>query len=857
MMPRRWALLSAVLAVVLMPSPLPAQSGFRYVHPTDPTCGGHSPCYTTIQAAVNATTAGEHVILQAGTYHEQVNVTGKNNTPGATENDRIVIESDPAAEVGSVVLQGSVGQCTNGHAIRLQQSKFITIRALTITGSGGQAVSLLGGNNQNQDIHLERLRIFANGSGSCDGGITIARGNPATLILNSLIYANGRNGVSTVDADGGPHYLVGNTIHGNQWSGVSVTRSHEIFLVNNAITANGTASGTTGGRFGVSRENSTTPQPSGIHLLNNLICGNRLGEISGPVLDATDAGNLTPTGTEGPGVTARAGCSVVSNLYAFVNGPDGVMNTVDDDFTPVTASPLLDAGLDPRTLGLNAAFNALLEADHLRASARPRIGTPGGAARFDIGAREPDVADQIAPLVTILAPPDNSYVRLQVPVQAQAIDQGGGVAAFTLRAGVQALITTLNPVLPPPAPAVTASATWNTTILADGIYSLTAEAEDAAGNFGSATRVLIVDNTPPETTIVDGPSGTTTMTSTSFTFAGTDNLAPANSLRFAWRLDGGEWSDSGAAHSASFSNLSQAPHTFEVKARDLAGNEDLSPSTRTFTVTTPLITITDPVAAATIAAGELIVQGSVGVQGVGIGVSVNGLPAAVRGNRFAVLIPVDATTTNVTATLTSPAGSATDTIAISVSPSDAPSPSLHAVPIQGVAPLSVAFRVTGSLHAPQFQLDVDGDGTADFNGVLDDTPFVYQQPGLYIPVATFVDQTGMLRTARGVVHVYDLATLDGALQAQWGGLKNALRQGDISLALTFIASRSRTRYAQIFSDVALDLPNVDSILTTFHLVDAWSLVAIGRMVRVDDGVAVSFEVRFLLDDDGVWRVVSF
>jgi hypothetical protein len=61
------------------------------------------------------------------------------------------------------------------------------------------------------------------------------------------------------------------------------------------------------------------------------------------------------------------------------------------------------------------------------------------------------VADEIGPLVTILAPPANSYVRLQVPVQAQATDQGSGVASFTVRVGAQPLTATLTPSLPPPA----------------------------------------------------------------------------------------------------------------------------------------------------------------------------------------------------------------------------------------------------------------------------------------------------------------------------------------------------------------------------------------------------------------------
>ena len=112
---------------------------------------------------------------------------------------------------------------------------------MTVTGAGGEAIALLGGNNENTAIHIEPNRMFGNGSSSCNGGITIARGNPDTLIVNNLISGNGRNGIATIDADGGPHSIIEDTIHGNQWSGVNVTRNHQVVLANNAITGNGTA----------------------------------------------------------------------------------------------------------------------------------------------------------------------------------------------------------------------------------------------------------------------------------------------------------------------------------------------------------------------------------------------------------------------------------------------------------------------------------------------------------------------------------------------------------------------------------------------------------------------------------------
>jgi hypothetical protein len=852
-----WTLVGALLAVVLIPSSLPAQSGFRYVHPTDPTCGNHNPCYTTIQAAVNAATAGEHVILQSGTYHQQVNVTAKNTTPSATEADRIVIEADPVADVGSVVLQGSVTQCTNGYAIRLQQSKFITVRGLTITGAGGQAISLLGGNNQNQAIHLERLRIYGNGSASCDGGITIARGNPGTVVLNSLIYANGRNGFATIDADGGPHYLIGDTIHANQWSGVSVTRNHEIYLVNNAITANGTAPGSTGGRFGVSRESSTSPQPAGIHLLNNLVCGNRLGEINGPALDASDSANLTPTGTEGPGVTGRAGCDVVSNVYGDVDGPDGVANTSDDDFTPVTASPLLDAGLDPRTLGLDTAFNPLLESDYLKTAARPRLGTPGGTARFDIGAREPDVVDEIAPLVAILAPPANSYVRLQVPVQAQATDQGSGVATFALRVGTQALTATLNPALRPPAASVTASATWDTTGVPDGTYTLTAEAEDAAGNTGSASRVLIADNTPPDTQITGGPASVVTATSATFTFFGTDNLTTAAELEFAWRLDGAAYSAFSTATTATLSTLSAGSHTFEVKSRDRAGNEDSTPAPLTFVIVGLQITIMDPMGGATVPSGLLLVRGTVQSAPIEVGVSVNGYPAFVSGTEWAAEVPIEPGSNTLTALAVAiDGGQASTTVTVTASET-ATSVLLLVNPRSGPAPLQVGWQVSNQTGRELISLELDRLGTGGFDAptfTVADVQTTYTSAGLYFPVLRATDDQGAVYAARTRVLVEDPQTVINRFQSLWSQFKLRLQASDIPGALMFLAPVVQQRFQDVFQQLGPNLPAIAAGLGAMQVVDQLDDLAETLIIQLEDGVPMLHFIYFRRNSAGQWLI---
>jgi hypothetical protein len=851
-----------LLAMLMATGPAAAQTGItRYVNHTDATCGGHTPCYATIQAAVNAVQAADTIQIQAGLYVEQVEIAGKNMT-GTTEASRIIIQADPAAAVGSVILHGAVTQCTNGFAIRVQQSKFITIRGLTITGAGAQGISLLGGNNQNTAIHIERNRIVGNGSASCGGGITIAGGNPHTLIVNNLIYANGGNGLATIDASGGPHDIIGNSIHGNGWSGMNITFNQQVFLVNNAITGNGTPGSMHG--FGIVRETTPPPNlpyPAGSQLLNNLICGNQLGEISGPALDATDSGNLTPTGTEGPGVAASAGCDNTATVYKSLSGPDGLVGTADDDFTLATGSPAIDRGMDPRTLGLPTTFTPLLEADFTGDAARPRNGTGTPTALFDMGALEATVPDTQAPTVSFLQPAVNAHLRQTVTVQAQATDSGSGVLSLTLKADSQSLTATLSPTVPPPAASVTATASWNTTIFADGTHTLTATAADQGSNPASAQRVVIVDNTPPQAQITDGPSGQITSTSATLTYTGTDNLTPVGSLVFAWRLDGGAYTPFAAATTASVSGLADGLHLFEVKVRDLAGNETALPASRTFTVSALSLQVTSPPAGATVQAGLLLVRGSVNAGGAEVGVTVNGRAAAVDGSAFTALVSVDRGTTQLTAVATTLTGATTSsTIPIGVTgvPSDAVV--LRPSPESGIAPLQVSFSVSAPRPVTQVALDVDGNGSVDFQGAsLDGQNFTYSQPGLYVASVAVTDSQGTQTSAAAIIQVFDRAQLDALLQGKWNALRDSLSRADVTGAVSLFAQASRDAYQDQLSALAGvgALGQVASDLGPIRLVRARTNAAEYEVRAIRNAVEYSFHVLFVVDGDGVWRLRAF
>jgi Bacterial Ig domain len=465
--------------------------------------------------------------------------------------------------------------------------------------------------------------------------------------------------------------------------------------------------------------------------------------------------------------------------------------------------------------------------------------------------------DNQPPTINFVTPLANAFVRQTVTVQAQASGGGGSaVTSLVVSAGGQPLTVTLSPA--PPARSITATATWNTSSIADGAQTLTATATDQAGNTAAAPRAVIVDNTPPDTQIMAGPSGPITDTSATFTVTGTDNLAPVARLQYAWRLDAGPYSAFDPSTQILLSGLTPGAHTFEVKARDLAGNEDPTPAQQSFAVSALSIQVTSPPAGATVQAGPLLVGGSVSAGGADVGVTVNGRPAAVHGSAFAALVPVDQSTMQLIAVATTVTGATTSsTIPIGVTGNPSDAVVLRPSPASGIAPLQVTFSVSAPRPVTQVALDFDGNGSVDFQGAsLDGRSFTYSQPGLYVASVAVTDSQGTQTNAAAIIQVFDRGQLDVLLQGKWNALRDTLSRADVAGAVSLFAQASRDAYQDQLSALAGvgALGQVVSDLGPIRLVRARTNAAEYELRALRNGVEYSFHVLFVVDGDGVWRL---
>lgn len=161
------------------------------------------------------------------------------------------------------------------------------------------------------------------------------------------------------------------------------------------------------------------------------------------------------------------------------------------------------------------------------------------------------------------------------------------------------------------------------------------------------------------------------------------------------------------------------------------------------------------------------------------------------------------------------------------------------------------------------EFDADGDGVPEWSesGLgpeYGQRTYTYQREGQYQFTVRIHDRGGQVTVYAAPLKVLSPSAFDADLQTRWTTMKAGLRRGDIPAALDCIHTESRSRYQKVFAALSNRLPqDVDQIFTTIRFVEHYKTEAIYEMLRIDAGMTKSFEVRFSVDADGIWRLRMF
>ena len=184
---------------------------------------------------------------------------------------------------------------------------------------------------------------------------------------------------------------------------------------------------------------------------------------------------------------------------------------------------------------------------------------------------ENGIIDTAAPNTTIDSNPTNPSNSADAAFTFSGIDSVLAIGGFQCKLDGGAFAACTSP--------------QNYTGLSQGSHTFEVRAVDTAGNVDPtpATFTWVIDTLAPNTTITGNPTNPTTDTSATFTFTGTDSLGMGPVLTFECKLDGGMFA--ACTSPQAYMGLTVGPHTFEVRAKDAAGNTDPTPASFAWTIT--------------------------------------------------------------------------------------------------------------------------------------------------------------------------------------------------------------------------------------------------------------------------------
>lgn len=227
-------LLSVFAAVVVQASP----GGTAYVDDDDATCGGNSPCFSNIQAAIDDPTRFDTIIVRPGTYEENLIIRRS-----------LVLTTSSGFLARDTIIDGSLA----GRVIDVRGTESTPI-AVTVEGfviqKGLAAYGAANGDpldGSGAGIGARYATMTIRGNQIKDNGFT--PGDPclpATLWGGGISLDSGSGSVieaNFIEGNSAADYTVGGPCYWDAWGwggGIAIILSYDVVVVNNFITDNWT-----------------------------------------------------------------------------------------------------------------------------------------------------------------------------------------------------------------------------------------------------------------------------------------------------------------------------------------------------------------------------------------------------------------------------------------------------------------------------------------------------------------------------------------------------------------------------------------------------------------------------------------
>jgi len=275
------------------------------------------------------------------------------------------------------------------------------------------------------------------------------------------------------------------------------------------------------------------------------------------------------------------------------------------------------------------------------------------------------------------------------------------------------------------------------------------------------------------------------------------------------------------------------------------------------------VIIDSPVEGTTITGPDVNVSGTViNTSGAETGVTVNGMPATVTGNRFIVNhVPLQSGENSLTIAATDANGlttSATRNVTSAAGNYIRISSNIES----GTGPLEVNLRIDGSFAVTAPTVHVTGPGGVATLTPVSETEYTatFISEGAYTITATSTGPDGQMYTDSVTITVMSRYQLETLLKGKWAGINGKIAQNDLEGALQYIRSSAQSYHRELFTALGNDFPQLSAGTPPLEFVYATDDFAKSRVFQQEtvlgESATVGYPVYFE-KEDGLWRLKQY